>query len=504
MELLIGEPSGVARARMMLQRAHWAATAFATYDRDRVMRICEAVAEVAYENAQRYAEWAVRETGFGVVEHKRLKNEACSRGILDLYRDHDYIGTRIDHERKIVNVPRPAGVIFALTPSTNPVATVYFKVLLSLMTRNAVLVSPHPLAKECCADAVRLLSDAAVAGGAPDGCIQVIEEPTIPLIEALMEDVTTDVIVATGGVAVVRAAYHSGNPAIGVGPGNVPLLVDATADLARAARCIADSKSFDNSILCTNESVLIAEERIADALERELGKHGVHLCSPEQRDKVRDAVFPDGKLNIELIGKDAASLAAQAGIRVPPQTRVLLAPFELVVPEEPLAREKIFPVLGYVRVPDARRGIEAACSMLRIGGAGHSAVIHSSDPTTILAYSAAVRVLRVTVNAGGSTGSAGLDTNLALSMTIGTGFFGRSSLGQNLEPGDLVNWTKIAYASDPAVPFGSYEGLAPWSAVPERVPTLLPPAGEADGDSDALREEIRRLLLEELRQLVKR
>ncbi len=501
-ELLIGEPKGVARARMMLQRAHWAATAFATYDRARVMRICEAVAGVAYDNALRYAEWAVEETGFGVVEHKRLKNEACSRGILDLYSDRDYVGARIDHERRIVEIPRPAGVVFALTSSTNPVATVYFKVLLSLMTRNAVLVSPHPLAKECCADAAHLVSDAAVAAGAPDGCVQVIEEPTIPLIEALMEDVTTDLVVATGGVAVVRAAYHSGNPAIGVGPGNVPLLVDASADLAHAARCIADSKSFDNSVLCTNESVLIAEERIADALLRELAKNGVHCCSPEERDKVRDTVFPDGALNVELIGKDAISLAALAGIRVPPKTRVLLAPFELVVPEEPLAREKSFPVLGFVRVQDARRGIEAACSLLRIGGAGHSAVIHSNDPTTILAYSAAVRVLRVTVNAGGSTGSAGIGTNLALSMTIGTGFFGRSSLGQNLEPGDLVNWTKVAYTSDPAVPFGSFEGLDPWSAVPERVPAPLPPSVPVD-DSEALREEIRRLLLEELRGMVK-
>lgn len=503
-ELLVGAPSGVARARMMLQRAHWAATAFATYDRATVQRICEAVAEVAYQNAQRYAEWAVQETSMGVVEHKRLKNEACSRGILETYRDLDCVSARIDHGRKIVEIPRPAGVVLALTPSTNPVATVYFKVLLALMTRNAVVVSPHPLAKGCCADAARLLADAAVSAGAPDGCIQVVEEPTIPLIQALMEDVTTDVIVATGGVAVVRAAYHSGNPAIGVGPGNVPLLVDATADLARAARCIVDSKSFDNSILCTNESVLIAEERIADALVRELAKQGAHFCSPEDTDRVRETLYPGGRINVDLLGRDAPTLAREIGIRIPPRTRVLVTPFELIVPEEPLAREKMCPVLGFVRVPDARRGIDAARAMLRIGGAGHSAVIHSTDPTTVMAYSAAVRVLRVTVNAAGSTGSSGLDTNLAPSMTVGTGFFGRSSLGQNLEPGDLVNWTRVAYATDPAVPFGSFEGLDPWSAVPDRVPVPVPDAAELGADSDTLREEIRRLLLEELREMMKR
>jgi acyl-CoA reductase-like NAD-dependent aldehyde dehydrogenase len=196
-ELLRGEPAGVPRARMMLQRAHWAASAFASYSPDAVSRIVEAVSETAYQNAERYAEWAVRETGMGVIEHKRIKNEVCSRGIAETYRDHDYVSARIDEERRIVEVPRPAGVVLALTPSTNPVSSVYFKVLLSLLTRNAVVVSPHPMARECCVDATRLLADAAVRAGAPDGCIQVVEEPTIPLIEALMSDVTTDVIVAT-------------------------------------------------------------------------------------------------------------------------------------------------------------------------------------------------------------------------------------------------------------------------------------------------------------------
>jgi acyl-CoA reductase-like NAD-dependent aldehyde dehydrogenase len=488
---------------MMLQRAHWAASAFATYDRASVLRICDAVADVAYENSQRYAEWAVRETGMGVVEHKRLKNEVSSRGLFELYRDRDFTGARIDAERKILEVPRPAGVVLALTPSTNPVSTVYFKVLLSLMTRNAVVVSPHPFAKECCVDAARLLANAAVAAGAPDGCVQVVEEPTIPLIEALMTDPNTDVIVATGGVAVVRAAYRSGTPAIGVGPGNVPALVDATADLARAARCLVDSKALDNSVLCTNESVVIAEERIADPLVRELGRNGAHVCSPADVQRLRELLFPGGRMNVELIGKDAATIARQADVRVPPQTRVLVTPFELIVSEEPLAHEKLFPVLGLTRVPDARRGIDAACALLRIGGAGHSAAVHSSDPRTVMAYAAAVRVLRVAVNAGNSTGAAGIDTNLALSMTIGTGFFGRSTLGQNLEPGDLVNWNRIAYARDAAVPFPSFDNLEPWTAEPESVPAPPLPTPALDGDA-ALRDEIRRLLLEELREFATR
>ena len=494
------EVPGAPRARMMLQRAHWAATAFASYDHARTRRVVEAVAEEAYRNAERYAEWAVRETGMGVVEHKRRKNEACSRGLVEWYGGHDYVSARVDAERKIVELPRPAGVVLALTPSTNPIATVYFKVLLALMTRNAVIVSPHPLAREVSVDAVSHLAGAAVAAGAPDGCIQVVEEPTIPLIEALMADPTTDVILATGGTAVVRAAYRSGNPAIGVGPGNVPALVDRTADPTQAARHLAESKAFDNSILCTNESCAIVEEPVYDAFVRELGRNHAHVLDEEGATAVREALYPEGRMRTDLAGKDATVLAAEAGVRVPPTTRVLVAPFRLVVPEEPLAREKLFPLLGLVKVPDAGRGIAAALAMLRIGGAGHSAVIHSNDPRTIMAYGAAVRVLRVAVNVGGSTGSAGLDTNLAPTMTIGTGFYGRSSLGENLEPRHLVNFTRIAYASDPSEVFGDFAGLEPWSAAPEPAVAAPVPSLEAE----LAREEIRRLVLEELRELVKR
>jgi acyl-CoA reductase-like NAD-dependent aldehyde dehydrogenase len=493
------EPPGAPRARTMLARARWAATAFAAYDRERTRRVVEAVAEAAYQNAERFAVAAVEETGMGVAEHKRRKNEACSRGIVERYDVADYVDAQVDAEAKIVAVPKPAGVVLALTPSTNPIATVYFKVLLALMTRNAVVVSPHPLARQTSVAAVRVLAAAAVEAGAPDGCLQVVEEPTIPLIEALMGDRGVDVIVATGGTAVVRAAYRSGNPSLGVGPGNVPALVDATADVARAAQCLADSKSFDNSILCTNESVAIVEERVAAAFERELGRQGAHVLDAEEAQRARAALYPEGRINTELAGKDAAALAAAAEIRVPAKTRVLVAPFPLIVPEEPLALEKLFPLLGLVRVPDAARGIEAAKALLRIGGAGHSAVIHSRDPRTILAYGAAVRVLRIAVNAPGSTGSSGLDTNLAPTMTVGTGFFGRSALTENLEPKHLTQWTRLAY--DAAAPFGDFAGLEPWEVRPEPAPVHAPAA--ARGDGDVTRDELRRMILDELRELVR-
>lgn len=505
-DALPAEVPGAPRARMMLQRARWAATAYAAYDRDQTRRIVEAVAEVAYQNAERLARETVDETGMGVPEHKRRKNEACSRGLVERYATEDYVGVRIDAARKLVEVPRPAGVILALTPSTNPIATTNFKALCALMTRNAIVVSPHPMARRVSTEAVRLMSRAAVAAGAPDGCLQVVEEPTVPLIESLMADPETDLIVATGGTAVVRAAYHSGNPALGVGPGNVPAMVDATADLARAAACLVDSKSFDNSILCTNESTLIAEQSIADALVAEFGRRGGCVLDSEATARVREACYPDGRIDVKLAGKDAGAIAQAAGISVPAGTRVLIAPFELIVPEEPLAREKLFPLLGMVRVPDVQRGIEAARALLRIGGAGHSAVIHSRNPATILAYGATVRVLRISVNAPGSTGSAGLDTNLAPTMTVGTGFFGRSSLTENLQPRDLVQWTQVAYTNDPSEPFGDFAGLEPWTATPPASPPAPPTSGTyrvADPHDAISREDIRRLILDELREIVR-
>ena len=490
-----------------------------------------AVADVAHDNAQRYAEWAVRETGFGVAEHKLRKNQACSRGLLDTYMGHDYVSPRVRHDDKVVEVPRPAGVVLALTPSTNPVASVYFKVLLALMTRNAVVISPHPMAKECCRDAAELLARTAVAAGAPDGIVQCVAEPTIPLVEALMADRRTNVVLATGGTGVVRAAYGSGNPALGVGPGNVPVFVDATADLRAAARRIVESKAFDNSVLCTNESVLIVEESVADRLLREMERAGAALLGEADAQRLRDSMFPYGKLNVEVVGKDASWIAQQAGIRVGPKTQVLLAPFGVVVPEEPLTHEKLSPVLGVVRVPDAAAGIAAARAVVRIAGAGHSAAIHSGDPRTIMRYAAEVPVLRVSVNVGNSTGSSGLDTNLAPTMTIGTGFVGRSSLGENLQPKHLVDWTRIAYNADPAEAMGDFTGLSPWlthdrpvPAYPyasndgrgaadrgadgrapdvERLVARVASTSAPDGGDAAFRDEIRRLVVEELAQLIK-
>jgi acyl-CoA reductase-like NAD-dependent aldehyde dehydrogenase len=525
--------ASISRAGHMLERARWAAAAYAEYDAATVAGIVAAVAEAAYAQAERFAADAVTETGMGVVADKVRKNRACSRGIVEYYKagidGGDYVSPRVDPDRKIIELPRPAGVVLALTPTTNPVATVYFKTILALMTRNAVVVAPHPRAARCSADAARVLAEAAVAAGAPDGVVQVIDEPSIPLVQALMADERTDVIVATGGTAVVRAAYSSGNPALGVGPGNVPVLVDATADVTAAAQRIVDSKAFDNSVLCTNESVLIAEDAIADKLRAALTRAGAHILDEDGARRLRAYMFADGHLNTDVVGRDAAWIAGQAGLRVTQKTRVLIAPFGEVISEEMLAHEKLSPVLGMTTVADAARGIRAARAVVRIGGAGHSAAIHSENPLTITNFAAQVPVLRISVNVGNSTGSAGLDTNLAPSMTIGTGYVGRSSIGENLQPHNLVNWARVAYNSDPAVVMGNFAGIDPWRAPAGAVPAYPRASNDHDGaplqpvrtrprvpngyqtangttdlNLDALRAELRALVVEELAQLIKR
>lgn len=503
------------RADMMLERARWAATVFQRYDRQTTLAIADAVAAAAHSLAGHYAEWAVRETGFGVVEHKKLKNELSSVAFLDYYRDQDFVNPRVDAARKIVEIPRPAGVVFALTPSTNPVSTLNYKVLLALMTRNAVLISPHPAARECCVDAAHKLAEVAVAAGAPDGVIQVVETPTIPLVETFMGSPKTNVILATGGTAMVRAAYSSSNPAIGVGPGNAPVFVDSSADLTKAAQRIVESKSFDNSILCTNESVLITLQDCEAQLVRALKAAGAHVCDEDEVERLRRFLFHERGFNVAAIGRNATWIAGECGIRVPAKTRILVAPVAQIGVEEKLSKEKLCPVLAMHTVRGRPQALAQARAVLRLSGAGHSAAIHATDERLIMAYASTVEAYRVVVNAPCTQGAAGFTTNLAPTFTVGTGYFGRSSIGENVGPQHLVHWSRIAYNSDASEAFGNFAGIgpafegmlpeAPSDGVPGSPRPRRPSAPAASSGLDpAAREELRRLIAEELRDLLRK
>ncbi len=499
------------RTDMILDRARWAATAFQRYDRAATMSIVDAAASTAHEYAQHYADWAVRETGFGVAEHKKIKNQLTAQVLVDYYRDHDYVNARIDEARKLVEIPRPAGVIFALTPSTNPICTLNYKIILALMTRNAIVLSPHPAARESCVDAAHKLAAAAVAAGAPDGIIQIIEQPTIALVESFMSSAKTNVILATGGNAMVRAAYSSSTPAIGVGAGNVPVFVDSSADIKKAARHIVESKSFDNSVLCTNESVLITLPQVAQQLHLAMKSVHAHICNDDEVERLRRFLFHNHGFNIECIGRNATWIAQECGIRAAASTKILLAPITQIGVEETLSREKLCPVLAIYIAKNRSQAIAHARAVLRLTGAGHSAAIHCTDEQTAMAYASTVEAYRVVVNAPCSQGAAGFATHLAPTFTVGTGYFGRSSIGENVGPQHLIHWTRLAYNRDAAETFGDYHGLgqdfagplpeAPADGVPgSPTPQYL---SATSPTIDTTREQLRHLIAEELRAFLK-
>jgi len=505
------EVAFASESRLMLEHGRWASQVFQRYDRAAVLKIADAVAQAAHDNAEKYAKWAVEEAGFGVADHKAIKNRLTAKPLVDRYRDEDYVNLRIDPERKIVRIPRPAGVIFALSPSTNPIATINFKVILSLLTRNAIVFSPHPAVRECSVDAARSLAEAAEAAGAPEGSIQVVEKPSIPLIEAFMSSPQTNLILATGGAAMVRAAYSSSNPAIGVGPGNVPVFVDESADLAAAAGRIVESKSFDNSILCTNESVLITLDSVRERLMAELRGAGAHLCDPEETGRLRAYLFGERGFNVEAVGRGAEWIAKQCSFRARPGTKILVAPIGKIGREDPLSGEKLCPVLSAFSAATRRGAITAARAVLRYAGAGHSAAYHGSDERVALEYAQTVEAYRVVVNAPSSQGAAGFATNLPPTFTVGTGYFGRSSVGENISPHHLVHWTSIAY--EKGEPFGDYSELALTheGSLPEapadgtegsgrEYTSPLPAIPSSRLAADQIsRSELRRLIAEELR-----
>lgn len=485
-------------ARMKVVRAAWAAKYYCRFDRDAVLRIAEAVAKAGYERAGHYAEWAVRETGYGVVEHKTLKNQLSTHNLLDFYRDLDLVTPRVDQDRKIIELPAPAGVVFALAPVTNPVATVYYKTMLAILSRNAIVLSPHPFAKECSADAARHLAAAAEAAGAPSGLIQCVEEPTVALVEDIMSSDKINVIMATGGNAMVRAAYSSGNPALGVGSGNAVAFVDPSASVDAAARCLVDSKSFDNSVLCTNESICLTLEQNRDNMIRALRTAGAHVCTAQETDKLRDYLWSDGKFNLAAIGKSATWIAKEAGLRVNDAVKVLVPVVDRPGQDDVLFKEKLCPVLTLTAAVDFDQAVTFAAQAAK-RGAGHSAAFHGDDMHRLVAYSSAVPVNRVVVNAPCSQGAAGFATHLPPTFMIGTGYAGRSSIGENVGPQHLVHWTKIAFGRDvPADLSGlDFDSLSERQTPVAPQPTPIPQASQPDFTKD----DLRAMILEELRSL---
>lgn len=422
---------------------------YAGFSQERVDGIFRHAAMAANTARIDLARHAVDETGMGVLEDKVIKNHFAAEYIFNKYKETPTCGViERDEDAGIAKLAEPVGVIAGIVPTTNPTSTAIFKALLALKTRNGIVFSPHPRAKACTVEAARIIRDAAVEAGAPEDIIGWIDEPSVELTNALMRHDAVNLILATGGPGMVKAAYSSGKPALGVGAGNTPAVVDETADVQMAVSSVLMSKSFDNGMICASEQSLVVVDELYDAVREELALRGAHLCTEDETDALRAVVVADGKLNAKIVGRPAARIAEMAGFHVPAQTRVLVAPVDRIGTAEPLSYEKLSPVLALYRAASFQAAVATAVNLVAFGGIGHTSVLYT-DPANrdrIDTFSDAMKTGRVLVNMPTSQGAIGDIYNFRLepSLTLGCGSWGGNSVSENVGVKHLLNVKTVA------------------------------------------------------------
>ena len=421
---------------------------YATYTQEQVDKIFRAAAIAAAQNRIPLAKMAVEESGMGVMEDKVIKNQFASEYIYNKYKDTKTCGVLSDDDafgyRKVAE---PIGVIAGVVPTTNPTATAIFKSLLALKTRNGIVFSPHPRAKKCTIAAAKIVLDAAVAAGAPEGIIGWIENPTMPLSNALMHHPHINLILATGGPGMVKAAYSSGKPALGVGAGNTPAVIDATADIKMAVSSIIMSKTFDNGMICASEQSVIVEEPVYEKVKAEFIARGCHFVTGKDRKKLAETIVVNGKLNSGIVGQSACKIAEMAGIKVPAGTKILIAEASEVNDEEVFAREKLSPVLAFYRAKDFNQAVELARSLILYGGAGHTSVLYTDESNEEhIDIFKDMPTARTLINIPSSQGAIGdvYNFKLAPSLTLGCGSWGGNSVSENIGVKHLMNVKSVA------------------------------------------------------------
>ncbi|MFI9641624.1 bifunctional acetaldehyde-CoA/alcohol dehydrogenase [Micromonospora sp. NPDC051925] len=415
------------------------------YDQEQIDHIVRKASVAALDRHAALAQLAVAETGRGVFEDKAVKNIfACEHVTHSMARTRTVGVIGRDEISGIVEIADPVGVVAGITPVTNPTSTTIFKALLALKTRNPIIFAFHPAAQRCSVEAARTVRDAAVAAGAPEHCVQWIEEPSVEATTALMHHPGVATILATGGNSMVRAAYSAGKPALGVGAGNVPAWIESTAKLKRAVNDIVLSKSFDNGMICASEQAVILDAAIHDAAIEEFRTLHAHLATPAEKAKLEALLFPAGKLNPDVVGRTAAWIAEAAGITVAPDTSIILAEVDRVGPDEPLTREKLCPVLAVLRADSREQGLRYAEQMVEFHGLGHSAVIHTADEELVEEFGRRVKAVRIIWNSPASQGGIGDMYNAFLpSLTLGCGSYGRTSVSNNVSAVNLLNIKRI-------------------------------------------------------------
>lgn len=441
----------IQEARDLAVAAREAQKDWAKASQAEVDRVCAAMAEAAYQASERLGRMACEETGYGVAEHKKLKNEFGSRYVWESIKDIKTVGV-IGHDpvRRIYEIAWPAGVVAALTPSTNPTSTVMTKVLHTVKARDAIVVAPHPSAVRCCVETARLMAQAAEHAGAPPGLISCMENISLQGTQELMHHKYVALILATGGSQMVKAAHSVGKPAYGVGPGNVPVYVDRSADLEKAARYIVASKAFDYSTICATEQAVIADRPIAKHLAELMEAQGAYFIDEKQANALRQLLFhPDGSINAATVGKSPQYLAGMAGFTIPDWARIMVVRLSKVGREEPLSREKLTTVLGWYEVDGWEEGCNRSIELIQFGGRGHTQIIYATDERVIMAFGLEKPVFRILVNTVGTLGAIGLTTGVMPSMTLGPGAIGGSITGDNITVYHMFNVKRLAYELTP-------------------------------------------------------
>ena len=422
---------------------------FATYTQEQVDEIFRQAALAANHNRIKLAKMAVEETGMGIVEDKVVKNNFAAEYIYNQYKNMKTCGVlEEDKTSGITKVAEPIGVISAIVPTTNPTSTAIFKCLIALKTRNAIIISPHPRAKNSTIEAAKIVLEAAVKAGAPEGIIGWIDQPSVELSQNVMRE--SDIILATGGPAMVKAAYSSGRPALGVGAGNTPAIIDESAHIKMAVNSILLSKTFDNGVICASEQSIIVLEEVYDEVKRELAERGAYILKGEEIDKVRKIILNEkGGLNADMVGQSACKIAKMAGVNVPETAKVLVGEVTSVELEEPFSHEKLSPVLAMYKAKSFEEALDKADRLIELGGMGHTSVLYTDqlkNRDRVLTFGERMKTARTLINMPAAQGAIGdlFNFKLAPSLTLGCGSWGGNSVSENVGPNHLINVKSIA------------------------------------------------------------
>ena len=471
----------VQQARDLVEAAHRAQAEIARFDQAKIDRICEAMAKGALRESPRVAALAVEETGYGIPEDKQEKNRFAAEDVWNYFKNLRTVGV-VSETKDVVEIASPRGVVAGIIPSTNPTSTAIFKILIAIKSRNSIVMSPHPSAARCINEVAKVMRDAGAKEGLPAEAIGCMSTATIEGTEALMKHKQTAVILATGGIGLVRAAYSSGKPAFGVGPGNVPVLIERTADVPKAVQDILTGKCFDNGTICASEQAIVVDAPIEMAVREQFKVQGAHFLNPSEADQLAKIVAtPQRSLNPLIVGKSVETIAKMSGITVPPGTRCLMVDVGGVGRDFPLSMEKLSPILAFYVEDGLERGAARCSEVLHYGGMGHTAGIHTRSREAAIRYGAEMPASRVCVNTPTTHGAIGFSTALPPSMTLGCGSWGGNVTSDNVSPLHLMDIKRVAFETRAVASKRPAVAAQPAAMPPSRPVSRVAAAQQAPG-----------------------